>query len=126
MSLGFERNYVDLLVALWLELDRLDAPYGAAGAAVDRARIELGAEIVLLELALLEVASDRWRGARLVTAAERQQLREPVAVLHLLVAGIVAAPDEATAAMLARAQNRLLDEIRARAVPLASQAPRAG
>jgi hypothetical protein len=83
-------------------------------------------EIFLLELALLDTAGDRWRSARLVTPAQRQLLRELVAALRSLVAGVGVRTDDATAMALARAQNRLFNEIRARAAPPATQASRAG
>jgi hypothetical protein len=124
--MGFERCYVDLLAGLWLELERFATDPGVAGVAVDRERIELGGEIVLLELALLDAGSDRWRAMRLVTAAERQRLRDLVAALRSLVAQIVDAPAESRSEAVARAQDRLFNELRARAAPLARHAPRAG
>ena len=126
MGTGFERCYVALLVALWLELERLGAELDAAAAGGSVAGIEIGAEIFMLELALLETAGERWRRARLVSPAQRQTLRELVAALRSLVAGVTVATGDAGAAALARAQNRLFNEIRARIVPLAARAPRAG
>jgi hypothetical protein len=127
MATGFERAYIELLAGLWLDLERLarDADAAAPGDA-GRAALELGTEIILLELAVLEAACDRWRVARLVTAAERQRLRDLGASLAALVARIVEGPAEATADSIACAQNRLFNELRARAAPLASGAPRAG
>ena len=126
MATGFEGCYLDLLAALWLELERLAPDSGADGAIVARDRVELGIEIVLLELAVLDAAGDRWRAMRLVTAAERQRLRDLGGALNELVSRIVEAADEARPDAVARAQNRLFNELRARAAPLAQHAPRAG
>ena len=126
MGPRFERCYVALLVALWLELERLAAEVDAAGPSGSVERVGLGAEIFMLELALLETAGDRWRHARLVTPVQRQLLRELVAALRPLVAAVTVATGAAAAAPLAQAQNLLFDEIRAWAVPLAARASRAG
>lgn len=129
MASGFDGCYLDLLAGLWLELERLateSGADGADGAVAGRGRIELSTEIVLLELAVLDAAGDRWRAMRLVTAAERQRLRDLVLALNGLVARIVDASDEARPDAVALAQNRLYNELRARAVPLAQHAPRAG
>lgn len=123
MRSGFECGYVGLLVRLWLELDRLG---DCRAAACGRARMELGAEIVLLELALVEDSGDRWRAARLVSSAERKRLRDLIAGLRALIAEVLDATDAQVPAALARVQNRLFNEIRARSAPLAAQASRAG
>jgi len=126
MGTGFERGYVDLLGGLWLEFERLASAFGAAAVTFDRGQLELGVEIVLLELAVLDAAGDRWRARRLVTAGERQQLRALVATLRRLVAPIVEGSDESRAEAVARAQDRLFSELRAHATPLPRHAPRAG
>ena len=130
MGSCFERCYVALLVALWLELERLGAGLDAVAAGASAADVdvdvELGVEIFLLELALLDTAGDRWRSARLVTPAQRQLLRELVAALRPLVAAVTVATGDAAAAPLAQAQNLLFHEIRAWAEPLAAPASRAG
>jgi len=123
MATGFEGCYVDLLAGLWLELERL---VPTSGATDDRERVELGTEIVLLELHVLDAAGERWRGKRLVTAAERQRLRDLVVALGELVGRIADASDETRPEAIAQAQNRLFNELRARASPLAPRASRAG
>jgi hypothetical protein len=126
MGTGFERAYVELLAALWLDLERLAGQAAATDTGGRREGIELGAEIVLLELAVLEGAADRWRATRLVTAAERERLRDLAASLGVLVGRIAEVPVAATAEAFACAQNRIFNELRARAAPLAAGASRAG
>ncbi len=126
MASAFDGCCLDLLARLWLELERLATDSGTDGAVAGRGRIALGTEIVLLELAVLDAAGDRWRAMRLVTAAERQRLRDLIVALNGLVARIVDASDAARPDAVALAQNRLYNELRARAVPLAQDAPRAG
>ena len=126
MGTGFERAYVELLAALWLDLERLAEQAAATDADGRGEGIELGAEIVLLELAVLEGAADRWRAARLVTAAERRRLHDLAASLGILVGRTAEVPVAATAEAIACAQNRVFNELRARAAPLAADASRAG
>jgi hypothetical protein len=122
----FERCYVELLVELWVELKRLADTLAVADAPGIRGRVERGAQILLLELALLETVCERWRGTRLVSGAEGRRLRDLVARLRPLLAPLVEGSDAACGAALVRAQNRLFNEIRALAVPFASHARRAG
>jgi hypothetical protein len=100
----FTPAYLALLITLWIELDRLLPLVDA-----DERRLVSGAEIVRLELTLLEAACERLAGRGELTALQAAKLRVVLDDLKYLFD-----PDPDAVRLPAdieAAQDRLYDEI---------------
>jgi hypothetical protein len=122
---SFKRCYVNLLGALWAELEMLlhalhDAAAGPAGAPAHRC-VQLRAEALLLELALLRERCEALSACGLLLVLERRQvcllLRRTTALLAFRPMNL---PQPSAVAAIEAAQNLLFDELWA----VASEAPR--
>lgn len=111
---SFESCYVALIVGLWTEMEAILAQHYAEDAACTdaRERVGLRLEALLLELALLRDKCEflRWRG--LLAPEQAAAVR---AVVHDLQALVDVEPFDSTlpraGVAIARAQNRLFDEL---------------
>ena len=126
MEHRFEESYVELLAALWGELEQL-ALIVESSNPEERECFALRAMAFLIELDLLSSATDRWRDRQWVSPLERIRIRDVVSALRdtLDWTALDEFAPRPVGPILA-AQNRLFDEIEARSTGTAAALSRTG